>query len=56
MSMIITLLILAISAVIVHKSLMNAVNDYSYDNTVDRYEDRIGKIYWDAIKEPRRFN
>ena len=35
---------------------MSAVENYTYDNTIDRYEDRIGKIYWDAIKEPRRFN
>ena len=54
--MIITLLILTIAAVIAHKTLMNAVENYSYDNTVDRYEDRIGKMYWDVIKKPGSYN
>ena len=54
--MIITLLIFIAITTVVHKLVMGAVENYSYDNTVDRYEDRIGKIYWDAIKEPRRFN
>ena len=56
MGMIITLLIIAAIAVTVHKFVMSAVNNYEYDNSVYRYEDRVGKIYWDAIKEPRRFN
>ena len=47
--MIITLLILTIAAAAMHKMVMNAVEDYSYDNTVDRYEDRVGKMYWDVI-------
>lgn len=47
--MIIALLILAVVATTMHKILMNAVEDYSYDNTVDRYEDRVGKMYWDVI-------
>jgi hypothetical protein len=54
--MIITLLIFIAIAAAVHKFVMGAVNNYEYDNTISRYEDRIGKIYWDAIKEPRRFN
>jgi hypothetical protein len=54
--MIITFLIFIAIATVVHKLVMGAVENYSYDNTIDRYEDRIGKIYWDAIKEPRRFN
>lgn len=54
--MIITLLILTIAAATMHKILMNAVNEYSYDNTVDRYEDRIGKMYWDVIKKPGSYN
>jgi len=54
--MIITLLILAVIAATIHKFVMSAVNNYEYDNSTYRYEDRIGKIYWDAIKEPRRFN
>ena len=35
---------------------MKAVHNYEYDNTPKRYEDRVGQMYWDAIKEPRRFN
>ena len=54
--MIITLIILTAIAFAFHKFIMKAVNNYEYDNTAYRYEDRIGKIYWDAIKEPRRFN
>jgi hypothetical protein len=54
--MIITLLIITTFAIIVHKTLMNAVENYSYDNTFDRYENRSRHMYWDIIKEPRRFN
>ena len=49
--MIITLIILTVAAATMHKVLMNAVEDYSYDNTVDRYEDRVGKMYWDIIRK-----
>jgi hypothetical protein len=55
-SMIITILILTTIAVTFHKFIMKAVNNYEYDNTPRPYEDRVGQIYWDAIKEPRRFS
>jgi len=54
--MIITLLIFIAIAGAVHKFVMGAVNNYEYDNTPRTYEDRVGQMYWDAIKEPRRFN
>lgn len=54
-NMIITLLIIATLAVLAHKSLMNAVDNYNYDNTVDKYEDRVGKMYWDIIHK-RQYN
>jgi hypothetical protein len=54
--MIITLLILIAIAATFHKFVMKAVNNYHYDGTPKRYEDRVGQMYWDAIKEPRRFN
>jgi hypothetical protein len=52
--MIITLIILTIIAGLGHKFLMSAVNSYDYDNTIDRYEDRLGQIYWDVIKDRNR--
>ena len=54
--MIITLLILIAIATAFHKFTMKAVNNYEYDNTPRSYEDRVGQVYWDVIKEPRRFN
>jgi hypothetical protein len=48
--MIITLLILMAIATAFHKFVMKAVNNYEYDNTPARYEDRLGKMYWDNIK------
>ena len=54
--MIITILILTTIAVTFHKFIMKAVNTYEYDNTPKTYEDRVGQMYWDAIKEPRRFS
>jgi hypothetical protein len=54
--MIITLITLIAIAAAFHKFVMKAVNNYEYDTTTKRYEDRVGQMYWDAIKEPRRFN
>jgi len=54
--MIITLIILTAIAFTFHKFTMKAVNNYEYHNTPRSYEDRVGQMYWDAIKEPRRFN
>ena len=54
--MIITLIILAAIAITFHKFTMKAVNNYEYGNTPKTYEDRVGQMYWDVIKEPRRFN
>ena len=39
-----------------HKFVMKAVHNYEYDNTPKRYEDRVGQMYWDVIKEQHRFN
>ena len=54
--MIITLIILVAIATTFHKFVMNAVENYEYGNTLDRYEDRVGKMYWDVIKQQHRFN
>ena len=54
--MIITLLILIAIATAFHKFTMKAVNNYEYENTPRSYEDRVRQVYWDVIKEPRRFN
>ena len=54
--MIIILAILTTIAIGFHKFIMKAVNNYEYNNTPRSYEDRVGQMYWDAIKEPRRFN
>jgi len=54
--MIITLLILSAIGITFHKFIMNAVNNYEYDNTTKRYEDRVGRMYWDVIKEQHKFN
>ena len=53
--MIITLAITIAIALVFHKWLMKAVDNYHYDNTVDRYEDRVGKMYWDVIHK-RQYN
>jgi hypothetical protein len=54
--MILTLIILATIAVLGHKFVMNAVNNYTYDNTIERYENRNRHMYWDIIKEQNKFN
>jgi hypothetical protein len=54
--MIITLLILIAIAAAFHKFVMKAVNNYEYDSRPKRYEDRVGQMYWDVIKEQHRFN
>ena len=54
--MIITLIILTTIAITFHKFIMKAVNSYEYDNAPKCYEDRVRQMYWDVIKEPRRFN
>ena len=54
--MIIILAILTTIAIGFHKFIMKAVNNYEYDNTRHVYDDRVGRMYWDAIKEPNRFN
>lgn len=54
--MIITLIILTAITLAFHKLVMKSVNNYEYDNTPKRYEDRVGQMYWDVIKEQHRFN
>jgi hypothetical protein len=54
--MIITFLILIAITAAFHKFVMKAVNNYEYDSTPKRYEDRVGQMYWDVIKEQHRFN
>jgi len=52
--MIITLIILATIGIIGHKFVMNAVENYSYDNTLERYQERYNTMYWDVIKDRNR--
>jgi len=54
--MIITLLILIAIATTFHKFVMKAVNNYEYDTTLKRYEDRVGQMYWDVIKQQNNIN
>jgi hypothetical protein len=56
MSMIITLIILVAIATVVHKFVMSAVNNYSYDNIIERYEDRSNHMYWDVIRQQSKIN
>jgi hypothetical protein len=54
--MIITLLIFIALAGLVHKFVMGAVENYTYDNTVERYENRTNHMYWDVIKKQSNMN
>jgi len=53
--MIITLLIFIAIAATFHKFVMSAVNNYQYDSTIDRNENRNNHMYWDVIKEQNKF-
>ena len=35
---------------------MSAVNNYEYDTTTDRYENRTKHMYWDVIKQQNNIN
>jgi hypothetical protein len=54
--MIITLIILVAVATTLHKFVMKAVENYSYDNTIERYENRSEHMYWNIIKEKSNIN